>query len=73
MSDVKKISDWTLKWLHEMTRDDNTSDLLETLFKPPKKIPKNVFFQHVNYRFPQGGAPPVISWFIIQITIDITP
>ena len=58
MSDVKKISDWTLKWLHEMTRDDNTSDLLETLFKPPKKIPKNVFFQHVNYRFPQGGAPP---------------
>ena len=22
---------------------------------------------------PQGGAPPVISWFIIPITIDITP
>ena len=21
----------------------------------------------------QGGAPPVISWFIIPITIDITP
>ena len=21
----------------------------------------------------QGGAPPVISWFIIPLTIDITP
>ena len=26
-----------------------------------------------RHRDVQGGAPPVISWFIIPITIDITP
>ena len=33
----------------------------------------NVSINLPYIRILQGGAPPVISWFIIPITLDITP
>ena len=38
--------------------------------RPPCRPPCKMQCQQ---RHTQGGAPPVISWFIIPITIDITP
>ena len=42
-----------------------------TLKQPlaPYDVPANTKYDKSE----QGGAPPVISWFIIPITIDITP
>ena len=37
------------------------------------RLLQNLRMLGIRELYAQGGAPPVISWFIIPITIDITP